>query len=345
MNIQTALKAITEGQNLSESDMSVVMEQIMTGQATPAQIGGFLVGLRMKGETVDEITGAARVMRALATPVSINAENLVDTCGTGGDGSKTFNISTTVAFVVAAAGGKVAKHGNRSVSSVSGSADVLEAAGVYLGLSPEQVARCVESIGVGFMFAPAHHSAMKHAIGPRKEMAIRTLFNVLGPLTNPAGAKRQVMGVFARQWVRPVAEVLQRLGCEHVLVVHSADGMDEISIGAETFVAEATPTEIREYSIQPEDFGMTRAPIATLAVDSVEESLSMIKDVLSKKDGPAADIVALNAGAAIYVAGLASSIKEGVALAQDAVGSGLAYAKLGELAQLSKVLQQENAGE
>jgi len=345
MNIQTALKAIVEGQNLSESDMSTVMEQIMTGQATPAQIGGFLVGLRMKGETVDEITGAARVMRALATPVSIKAENLVDTCGTGGDGSKTFNISTTVAFVVAAAGGKVAKHGNRSVSSVSGSADVLEAAGVHLGLSPEQVARCVESIGVGFMFAPAHHSAMKHAIGPRKEMAIRTVFNLLGPLTNPAGAKRQVMGVFARQWVRPIAEVLQRLGCEHVLVVHSADGMDEISIGAETFVAEATPTEIIEYSIQPEDFGMTRAAISTLAVDSVEDSLAMIKDVLSKKDGPAADIVALNAGAAIYVAGLASSIKEGVALAQDAVGSGLAHAKLGELAQLSKVLQQENAGE
>ncbi|AUM13802.1 anthranilate phosphoribosyltransferase [Ketobacter alkanivorans] len=345
MNIQTALKAIVEGQNLSESDMSTVMEQIMTGQATPAQIGGFLVGLRMKGETVDEITGAARVMRALATPVSIKAENLVDTCGTGGDGSKTFNISTTVAFVVAAAGGKVAKHGNRSVSSVSGSADVLEAAGVHLGLSPEQVARCVESIGVGFMFAPAHHSAMKHAIGPRKEMAIRTVFNLLGPLTNPAGAKRQVMGVFARQWVRPIAEVLQRLGCEHVLVVHSADGMDEISIGAETFVAEATPTEITEYSIQPEDFGMTRAAISTLAVDSVEDSLAMIKDVLSKKDGPAADIVALNAGAAIYVAGLASSIKEGVALAQDAVGSGLAHAKLGELAQLSKVLQQENAGE
>lgn len=345
MNIQQAIKQVIERQDLTEREMSEVMNEIMTGQATPAQIGGFLIGLCMKGETVDEITGAARVMRALATPVSINADNLVDTCGTGGDGSKTFNISTTVAFVVAAAGGKVAKHGNRSVSSVSGSADVLEAAGVHLGLSPEQVARCVESIGVGFMFAPAHHSAMKHAIGPRKEMAVRTIFNLLGPLTNPAGAKRQVMGVFARQWVRPIAEVLQRLGCEHVLVVHSADGMDEISIGAETYVAEATPTAIREYTIAPEDFGMNRAALTTLAVDSVAESLAMIKGVLNKQDGPAADIVALNAGAAIYVAGLASSIKEGVALAQDAIGSGLAYGKLTELAQLSKVFQQENGGE
>lgn len=345
MNIQQAIKQVIDRQDLTESEMSDVMNQIMTGQATPAQIGGFLIGLCMKGETVDEITGAARVMRSLATPVQVNADNLVDTCGTGGDGSKTFNISTTVAFVLAAAGGKVAKHGNRSVSSISGSADVLEAAGVHLGLSPEQVARCVESIGVGFMFAPAHHSAMKHAIGPRKEMAVRTVFNLLGPLTNPAGAKRQVMGVYARQWVRPIAEVLQRLGCEHVLVVHAADGLDEISIGAETFVAEATPTEIREYTIAPEDFGMSRAALSTLAVESVADSLAMIKAVLSKQAGPAADIVALNAGAAIYVAGLADSIKEGVALAQDAIGSGLAYAKLTELAQLSKVFQQENAGE
>ncbi|MGB3621633.1 MAG: anthranilate phosphoribosyltransferase, partial [Ketobacter sp.] len=260
MDIQTALKKVTEREDLSEEDMSQVMEQIMTGNATPAQIGGFLIGLRMKGETVDEITGAARVMRSLATPVKMaQPENLIDTCGTGGDGSKTFNISTSVAFVVAAAGGKVAKHGNRSVSSVSGSADVLEAAGVNLALTPEQVARCVDVLGVGFMFAPSHHSAMKHAVGPRKEMAVRTLFNLLGPLTNPAGAKRQVLGVYSRHWVRPVAEVLQRLGCEHVLVVHSADGMDEISISDITYVAEATPSEIREYSIQPEDFGLRRS--------------------------------------------------------------------------------------
>ncbi|HVL01621.1 MAG TPA: anthranilate phosphoribosyltransferase [Dongiaceae bacterium] len=344
MDIQTALKNVIARQSLTEQEMADVMNQIMTGQATPAQIGGFLIGLAMKGETVDEITGAARVMRSLATPVHIRASKLLDTCGTGGDGSRTFNISTTVAFVVAAAGGHVAKHGNRSVSSVSGSADVLEKAGVNLSITPEQVARCVETLGVGFMFAPAHHSAMKHAVGPRREMAVRTIFNLLGPLTNPAGAKRQVMGVYGKQWVRPIAEVLQRLGCEHVLVVHAADGMDEISLNAETFVAEATPTAIREYSIKPEDFGLERAPLSVLAVHSVDESLDMVKAVLGKEQGPAADIVALNAGAALYVAGIADSIKEGVALAQDAIGSGLALAKLNELAQLTTVFKQESEG-
>ena len=342
MDIQTALKNIIARQNLSEQEMAEVMNQIMTGNATPAQIGGFLVGLVMKGETVDEITGAARVMRSLATPVKIKAENLVDTCGTGGDGSRTFNISTTVAFVLAAAGGKVAKHGNRSVSSVSGSADVLEKAGVNLNITPEQVARCVESIGVGFMFAPAHHSAMKHAIGPRKEMAVRTVFNLLGPLTNPAGARRQVMGVYGKQWVRPIAEVLQRLGCQHVMVVHAADGMDEISINAETYIAEATPDTIRVYSITPEQFGLQRAPLSTLEVKSVDDSLAIVKAVLGNEAGPAADIVALNAGAAIYVAGIADSLKEGVTLAQDAIGSGLALAKLNELVQLTTVFKQES---
>jgi anthranilate phosphoribosyltransferase len=281
-------------------------------------------------------------MRSLATPVKIKADRLVDTCGTGGDGSRTFNISTTVAFVVAAAGGKVAKHGNRSVSSVSGSADVLEKAGVHLSISPQQVARCVETIGVGFMFAPSHHSAMKHAVGPRKEMGVRTIFNLLGPLTNPAGAKRQVMGVYGKQWVRPIAEVLQRLGSEHVMVVHAADGMDEISINAETFVAEATPDTIKEYSITPEQFGLQRAPLSALEVSSVDDSLAIVKAVLGKEPGPAADIVALNAGAAIYVAGIADSLQEGVALAQDAIGSGLALAKLNELAQLTTVFKQES---
>lgn len=342
MDIQTALKKIIAHQSLSEQEMADVMSQIMTGNATSAQIGGFLVGLAMKGETVDEITGAARVMRSLATPVKINADRLVDTCGTGGDGSRTFNISTTVAFVVAAAGGKVAKHGNRSVSSVSGSADVLEKAGVHLSISPEQVARCVETIGVGFMFAPSHHSAMKHAIGPRREMGVRTIFNLLGPLTNPAGAKRQVMGVYGKQWVRPIAEVLQRLGSEHVMVVHAADGMDEISINAETFVAEATPDVIREYTITPEQFGFQRAPLSALEVQSVDDSLAIVKAVLGKQPGPAADIVALNAGAAIYVAGIANSLAEGIALAQDAIGSGLALAKLNELAQLTTVFKQES---
>lgn len=342
MDIQTALKKIIARQNLVEQEMAEVMNQIMTGNATPAQIGGFLVGLAMKGETVDEITGAAKVMRALATPVKIRAERLVDTCGTGGDGSRTFNISTTVAFVLAAAGAKVAKHGNRSVSSVSGSADVLEAAGVNLAIAPEQVARCVETLGVGFMFAPAHHGAMKHAIGPRREMAVRTLFNLLGPLTNPAGAKRQVMGVYGRQWVRPIAEVLQRLGCEHVLVVHAADGMDEISLATETFVAEATPDHIREYMLTPEQFGLKRAPVSLISVHSVEDSLAMMKAVLDNQPGPAADIVLLNAGAALYVSGIADSIQEGIACAQDAIGSGLALAKLHELAQLTTVFKQES---
>lgn len=341
MDIQGALKKVVERQNLTESEMKTVMTQIMTGEATQAQIGGFLVGLRMKGETVDELAGAAQVMRELAIPVAINASPLVDTCGTGGDGANTFNISTASAFVVAAAGGKVAKHGNRSVSSSSGSADVLEAAGVKLDITPAQVARCVESLGVGFMFAPMHHSAMKHAIGPRKEMAIRTVFNLLGPLTNPAGAKRQVMGVFSKQWVRPLAEVLQRLGSEHVMVVHAEDGLDEISIAAKTFVAEAVNGEIREYTIGPEDFGMDTAPLSSIAAENVQASLAVIQSVLANEPGPAADIVALNAGAAIYVAGIASTLAEGVSMAQDAIGSGLARAKLNELAQVSTVYREE----
>ncbi|HEU5338054.1 MAG TPA: anthranilate phosphoribosyltransferase, partial [Sulfuricaulis sp.] len=234
MDMPSAIRSVIERRNLSGDDMRAVMRLIMTGQATPAQIGGFLIGLRMKGETVEEIAAAAGVMRELATPVNVSGPHLVDTCGTGGDGASTFNISTASAFVVAAAGGKVAKHGNRSVSSKSGSADVLEAAGVNLELTPEQVARCVNEVGVGFMFAPKHHGAMKHAIGPRREMGVRTIFNLLGPLTNPAKAPHQVLGVFSKEWVEPLAEVLQRLGSEHVLVVHAEDGMDEISIGALT---------------------------------------------------------------------------------------------------------------
>ena len=343
MDIQTALKKVIESGNLTEEEMAAVMRQIMTGGATPAQIGGFLIGLRMKGETVDEITGAARVMRELATPVTVDKAYLVDTCGTGGDGANTFNISTTCAFVVAAAGGHVAKHGNRSVSSSSGSADVLEAAGVKLDMTPEQVARCVDTLGVGFMFAPAHHGAMKHAIGPRREMAVRTIFNVLGPLTNPAGAKRQVLGVYDKRWLRPLAEVLQRLGSEHVMIVHAEDGLDEISIAAPTDVAELKKGEISEYRIAPEDFGIERADLSAIGAESVEQSLAMMKDVLSKKQSPAADIVALNAGAAIYVSGMASTLAQGVTQAQDAIGSGLAMAKLNELAQLSDVYRADDA--
>ena len=245
MDMPTAIAAVIEHRDLSAADMQAVMRLIMTGQATAAQIGGFLVGLRMKGETVDEIAAAAGVMRELATHVDIAGPHLVDTCGTGGDGAGTFNISTASALVAAAAGARVAKHGNRSVSSRSGSADVLEAAGVCLELDAQQVASCIKQVGVGFMFAPQHHSAMKHAIGPRREMRVRTLFNLLGPLTNPAAAPNQVLGVFSADWVEPLAEVLKKLGSEHVLVVHAEDGLDEISIAAPTRIAELRAGDIR----------------------------------------------------------------------------------------------------
>ncbi len=335
MDLQAAIKAVTERRDLSADEMQQVMHTIMTGEATQAQIGGFLIGLRMKGETVDEIAAAAGVMRELASGVQVLGDNVVDTCGTGGDAASTFNISTTSAFVVAAAGGTVAKHGNRSISSKSGSADVLEAAGVNLNIKPEQVAQCVTDVGVGFMFAPAHHSAMKHAIGPRKEMGVRTIFNVLGPLTNPAGAPNQVIGVFAREMVEPLANVLNKLGSNHVLVVHSEDGMDEISIGAPTFVAELKDGKVDSYTIQPEDFGMTRTDISALAVDGAEASLAVVRSVLNGESGPASDIVALNAGAAIYAAGLVDSLAAGIKKAQQVIASGAAAEKLAALATLS----------
>ncbi|MDP2707587.1 MAG: anthranilate phosphoribosyltransferase [Burkholderiales bacterium] len=334
----SAIRAVTERRNLSGDDMRAVMRLIMTGQATPAQIGGFLIGLRMKGETVEEIAAAAGVMRELATHVDVSGSHLVDTCGTGGDGASTFNISTASAFVVAAAGGKVAKHGNRSVSSKSGSADVLEAAGVSLDLTPEQVARCVNEVGVGFMFAPKHHGAMKHAIGPRREMGVRTIFNLLGPLTNPANAPNQVLGVFTKAWVEPLAQVLQRLGSEHVLVVHAEDGMDEISIGAATHVAELKDGRVKVYTIEPEQFKMKRGEVSKLAVTSPAESLVMIEAVLNNEPGPACDIVALNAGAAIYAAGLQPDLDAGIRAAQDVIASGAARKKLHDLVALSKKL-------
>ncbi len=331
MDMQSAIKAVTEDKNLSSDDMKSVMQLIMTGEATPAQVGGFLIGLRMKGETVEEVAAAASVMRDLSTRVDVDKEQLVDTCGTGGDASGSFNISTASAFVVAAAGGKVAKHGNRSVSSKSGSADVLEAAGVNLELTPEQVAACVNDIGVGFMFAPMHHSAMKHAIGPRREMAVRTIFNVLGPLTNPAGAPNQVLGVFSNDWVEPLAQVLKQLGSDHVLVVHADDGLDEISIGSATHVAELKDGEVTTYKVEPEDFGMQRADLSALKADDAKHSLHIIKSVLANEAGPARDIVCLNAGAAIYAAGLVSSFAEGVGRAQEVIASGEAAAKLEQL--------------
>jgi len=331
VTMQSAIKAVTEKQDLTADEMSATMRLIMTGEATPAQVGGFLIGLRMKGETIDEIAAAAGVMRELASKVEVDKNHLVDTCGTGGDASGSFNISTASAIVVAAAGGKVAKHGNRSISSKSGSADVLETAGVNLELNPQQVAACVNEIGVGFMFAPLHHSAMKHAIGPRREMAVRTIFNVLGPLTNPAGAPNQVLGVFSKELVEPLALVLQRLGSEHVLVVHAEDGMDEISIASPTFVAELKKGAVNTYTIQPEDFGMQRADLEQIRANDSAHSLQIIKSVFDNEAGPARDIVCLNAGAAIYVAGLTDTLADGVNKAQDVIASGDVADKLEQL--------------
>ncbi len=336
MDIQDAIQTVIDKTDLSKDEMRDVMQNIMTGECTDAQIAGFLVGLQSKGETVDEITAAARVMRELASRVHINHDNLIDTCGTGGDGHNTFNISTTAAFVVAAAGGYVAKHGNRSISSKSGSADVLEAAGVKLELTPKQVAQCVEEIGIGFMFAPMHHSAMKHAIGPRKELGVRTVFNVLGPLTNPAGAKRQVMGVFSHDWLETLANVLKNLGSEQVMIVHSEDGMDEISISAATNIAELKDGEIKTYKIEPEQFGMQRADISTLAVENVEESFNVMQAVLDNQGGAIQDIVVLNAGAAIYTAGIEDSLDSGIASARQVIKNGSAKAKLNELVKLTQ---------
>jgi len=335
MDMQTAIRSVIEHRDLSEPQMLDVMRLIMSGQATPAQIGGFLVGLRMKGETVDEIAAAARVMRELATPVPVAGGHLVDTCGTGGDGASTFNISTASAIVTAAAGARVAKHGNRSVSSRCGSADVLEAAGVNLNLSAEQVAQCVEKIGVGFLFAPMHHSAMKHAIGPRKEMGVRTLFNLLGPLTNPAGAPNQVLGVFSADWLMPLAQVLGRLGSRHVMVVHADDGLDEISIGAPTQVAELKSGDVSSYRISPEQFGMQIGPVESLGVVDAAASLAMIRMVFDDTPGAARDIVLLNAGAAIYVSGVADSLERGIEAARRAVASGEARRKFQQLIAMS----------
>lgn len=335
MDMQTAIRTVIARQDLSADEMNDVMHIIMTGKATPAQIGGFLVGLSMKGESVDEIAAAAKVMRELASGVKVSGDHVVDIVGTGGDGSSTFNISTACTFVVAAAGGTVAKHGNRSVSSKSGSADLLEAAGVKLDLNPEQVATCINQVGVGFMFAPMHHSAMKHAIGPRKEMAVRTIFNVLGPLTNPAGAPNQLLGVFSDELVEPLAQVLNKLGSHHVMVVHSEDGMDEISIGAPTKVAELKDGKVTTYTITPEQFGITKTDISTLAINGAEESLEVIKKILNNEEGPAKDIVKFNSGAAIYVAGLADSLEAGISKAEEVISSGAAKAKLEELVKVS----------
>lgn len=340
MQIQAAIAKVLDRNDLSLTEMQQVMRQIMTGEATDSQIAGFLIALRMKGESIEEIQGGAEIMRELSTKVEVDTAHLVDTCGTGGDGSSLFNVSTASAFVAAAAGVKVAKHGNRSVSSKSGSADLLETAGVKLDLTADQVAKCIAEIGIGFMFAPAHHGAMKHAIGPRKELATRTIFNLLGPLTNPASAPNQLLGVFDSAWVRLMAEVLQRLGSRHVMVVHSSDGLDEISASAATHVCELKNGEISEYQISPEDFGLTAVPLESLGATDPEASLALVKQSLSDLHSGAANIVCLNAGAAIYVSGIAGTLAEGVSMAQDAVGSGLARNKLAELINFSACLKE-----
>jgi len=336
MNIQHVLQQLLDKQALTFEEMRDVMHFIMSGSATDAQIGGFLIALRCKGETIDEIAAAVEVMRELANKVTVNGAHIIDTCGTGGDGASTFNISTTCAFVVAAAGGQVAKHGNRSVSSRCGSADLLEIAGVNLNLNTQQVEQCVNDLGVGFLFAPKHHGAMKHTIHVRKEMGVRTLFNLLGPLSNPAGAPNQLIGVFAKEWIEPLAQVLKKMGSQHVLVVNAEDGLDEISIASATSVAELKDGQVTTYTITPEQFGFNRASLAELAVDNAETSLVMVKSVLDNKDGAAKDIVLLNAGAAIYAANLTDTLAAGIEKAHQVIASGEAKAKLNALIAYSQ---------
>lgn len=335
MEIKTALSILLNHQSLRPEEMRSVMERLMRGEATPAQIGGFLVALRAKGETVEEVVAAVEVIRQMATSVAISSPFLVDTCGTGGDGAETFNISTAAAVVAAAAGVTIAKHGSRSVSSRSGSADVLEAAGVRLDLDPESLKAAIEEIGIGFLYAPHHHAAMRHVAGPRRELGIRTLFNLLGPLTNPAGAQRQVIGVYARSWVPLIAEALKRLGSVHALVVHAEDGLDEISLAAPTFMAELKNGEIRLQTLTPESLGLTANSLETLKVQSAGESLALIRKVFAGFRGPAFDIVAANAGAAIYVAGLAPDLRSGVERATACLMDGSAEKKLEALIHFS----------
>ncbi len=341
VNFKVNLEAVINGQDLSHVDMLAIMHQVMGGELTPAQIAGLVVALRVKGESVDEIAAAAAVMRQLSTKVDIQDKvHLVDTCGTGGDGIQTFNVSTASAFVAAAAGAKVAKHGGRSVSSTCGSADVLEALGVNVNLTPEQVADCVNEIGIGFMFAPNHHSAMKHAAPVRRELGVRTIFNLLGPLTNPASAKRQVMGVFSKDLTLKLAKVLKNLGSEHVLVVHGADGMDEISFTGDTYVAELKDGKVREYTLNPAQFGLKLHALKSIRVENAQQSKAMILDVLQGKanvgkTSAARDIVLLNAGAAIYTAGLQANIHKGVEHAAQVIDSGAALAKLEALIKRS----------
>ena len=336
MNITLAISKISSGLHLEESEMSDVMLDLLEGRATDAQIGAFLIALDMKGETVEEVLGAAKIMRKLSAKVEVNKDKLVDTCGTGGSGIGIFNVSTTAAFVACACGARVAKHGNRSATRKSGSADLLEAAGVSLKLNPSQVSDCIENVGLGFMFAPGHHSAMKHVIGPRKEIAHKSIFNILGPLTNPASTPNQVMGVYDKKWMKPVAEVHQSLGSKNVMVVHSEDNLDEISIASKTKVVELREDKIFEYVISPEEFGLELQPLDELKVNSPEESLSMAKKALNGEHSAASSMVALNAGAALYVSGVEDSLAKGIERALEGIKHKKGLDKLQELSEYSQ---------
>lgn len=349
--IREAIAKVVERDDLTEGEMIEVMNQIMSGECTPAQIGAFITALRMKGETVEEITGAARVMRERATPIrvgrnvldidrddiNIDQETILDVVGTGGDGTNTFNVSTTVAFVVSACGVKVAKHGNRSVSSACGSADVLEKLGINLDVTPETVEKCIREIGIGFLFAPALHGAMKFAIGPRREIGIRTIFNILGPLTNPAGADCQVMGVYRADLVEKLAGVLHRLGCRHGFVVHGSDGMDEMTVTGETLVAEVTTEGVKLSSIVPEQLGLTRCPMASLKGGDAAANALIVRSILAGEQGPRRDIVLLNAAFALLAADKAASAAEGIAMAAEAIDSGRALAQMEKLAEMTNM--------
>ncbi len=345
MNIQQALSHITKNIELTQAQMESVMRTIMNGEASEAQIGALMMGLRLKGESIDEITAAARVMREYAIKIDVSdLPYVVDIVGTGGDGHNLFNVSTASSFVIAAAGATIAKHGGRGVSSNSGSSDVLEQAGMQLDLNMQQTERCIREIGIGFLFAPNHHQAMKYAAGPRKELGFRSIFNLLGPLTNPAGVKRLVIGVFSHELCRPMAEVLKQLGAEHVMVVHSQDGLDEISLASKTYVAELKNGEISEWDILPEQVDIESQTLTGLEVDSASASLQLIKDALGKKKSAlgekAAHMIALNAGAGLYVSGLCVSYKQGVALAHDIIYGGQALEHMGVLAEFSKTLKE-----
>jgi len=341
MKIQSAIAKLIDQQDLSHQQMQNVMQDIMTGKTTDAQIAGFLIALRLKGETTEEITACATVMRELSHHIIVNDSAAIDIVGTGGDGANTFNISTACAFTASAAGASVAKHGNRSVSSRSGSADCLELLGIDLNLKPEQVADCINQYGCGFMFAPMHHSAMKYAIGPRKELGVRTIFNLLGPLTNPANVKRHLIGVFAQQWCEPLAQVLQELGSERALIVHSDDGLDEISIAATTQITELNHGQISHYQIAPEDFGIKRQALDDIIVNSPQESQQCLMRVLNNEAGAARDIVVLNTAAALMIAGITDSIHDGIERAKQALQSGAAFDKLQQVITFTKTCLHE----